>query len=99
MKNKINLQTYNINDLKAKYLKGEVLKEYQALEPLIEIKSKMLQARNDAKLTQEDVAKALNTYVSNISRLESSSSSPSLNTLMKYAQACGKKLKIDFVDR
>lgn len=100
MKNKddMNLQTYSVAELKKKYLQGDILKEYKKLEPLIDIKAKMIQARLDAQLTQKDLAESMDTYVSNISRLEKSQKYPNIETLIKYAQACGKKLKIEFVD-
>lgn len=97
-KDKINLQTYSIEELKQKYLKGDILKEYKKIEPLIDIKAKMIQVRLDAQLTQKDLAKSMDTYVSNISRLEKSQKYPNIETLIKYANACGKKLKIEFVD-
>jgi len=68
--------------------------EYAALEVL-------LSARKMAGLTQEELADRMGTTKSAISRLESSlrneKHSPSFATLKKYANACGKKLVVQFV--
>ena len=68
--------------------------EYAALETL-------LSARKTAGLTQEELANRMGTTKSAISRLESSlrneKHSPSFATLKKYANACGKKLVVQFV--
>lgn len=68
--------------------------EYAALEAL-------LSARKMAGLTQEELADRMGTTKSAISRLESSlrneKHSPSFATLKKYANACGKKLVVQFV--
>ncbi|MBD1208918.1 MAG: helix-turn-helix transcriptional regulator, partial [Ignavibacteria bacterium] len=52
------------------------------------------QAREAAGLTQEIVAKELQTTKSAISRLESHAENVRLSTLRKYAQAIGKSLHI-----
>jgi hypothetical protein len=68
--------------------------EYAALEGL-------LSARKTAGLTQKELADRMGTTKSAISRLESSlrneKHSPSFATLKKYANACGKKLVVQFV--
>ena len=74
----------------------EVKEEYKNLKPIFEIKKQLIQARLKKGLTQEEVAKRMNTSKSNISRLESLNSKyvPNLMTLLKYANALG--CKIDF---
>ena len=56
----------------------------------------LLKARQAAGLTQADVAARMGTQAPAVARLERSLAtgkhSPSLATLRKYAQACGKKL-------
>ncbi len=53
------------------------------------------QARKDAGLTQEQVAKKLNTGKSAISRIENHAEDIRLSTLINYAQAIGKSLKLE----
>ena len=53
------------------------------------------QARLDAGLTQEQVAKKLKTGKSAISRIENHAEDIRLSTLVNYAQALGKSLKVE----
>ena len=58
----------------------------------------LLRARHDAGLTQAQVAERMGTQPPAIARLERSLAtgkhSPSLATLRKYVQACGKDLEL-----
>lgn len=58
----------------------------------------LLKARHDAGLTQAQVAERMGTQPPAIARLERSLAtgkhSPSLATLRKYAQACGRALEL-----
>lgn len=58
----------------------------------------LLKARHDAGLTQAQVAERMGTQPSAIARLERSLAtgkhSPSLATLRKYAEACGRALEL-----
>jgi len=88
--------------LKEKALrKTLVRKEYEALKPEFNLLREMLKARNDAGLSQADVAERMGTKAPAITRLESSLSSgrhsPSIATLKKYAEAVGCHLEIKFV--
>lgn len=60
----------------------------------------MLAARRAAGLSQADVAERMGTKAPAITRLERALAtgrhSPSVETLRKYAAACGKKLVISF---
>ena len=61
----------------------------------------LLKARREAGLTQADVAKKMGTQPPSVARLERSLAtgkhSPSISTLRKYAQACGKRLVVEVV--
>jgi DNA-binding XRE family transcriptional regulator len=80
---------------------SEVREEYEKLKPIYELRKQLIALRNEAGLTQEDLAERLHTKKSNISRLESvsSKSSPRLSTIEEYAHAMGYEVKIDFVPR
>ncbi|WP_333997915.1 helix-turn-helix transcriptional regulator [Burkholderia cepacia] len=60
----------------------------------------MLAARHAAGLSQADVAERMGTQAPAVTRLEralaTGKHSPSIDTLRKYAAACGKKLMISF---
>ncbi|MBI3525678.1 MAG: helix-turn-helix transcriptional regulator [Betaproteobacteria bacterium] len=74
---------------------------YDALEDEFAALGALLHARKDAGLTQADVAARMGVSQPVLARIESSlgsrKHSPSLSTLRKYADACGKKLVIQMV--
>lgn len=51
-------------------------------------------AREESGLTQEELAKKLNTKKSAISRIENHAEDIRLSTLEKFAEALGRKLKL-----
>jgi HTH-type transcriptional regulator / antitoxin HipB len=55
-------------------------------------------AREDAGMTQEELAQKLGTKKTAISRIENHAEDIRLSTLEKYASAFGKKLKLRLVD-
>lgn len=61
-----------------------------------QIKRSLIQARIDAGLTQKELAEKSGVRQSNISRIESGSVIPTLQTLNAIAKGTGKKLKISF---
>ena len=74
----------------------EFQKEYEALRPEYEAMRALIGARLESNLTQEQLAQASGVRQSNISRIESGSCSPTVETLQKLAAAMGKKLRIRF---
>lgn len=74
----------------------EFKKEYDALEPEFEIIQAMIDARKDAGLTQQELAKRTGIAQSDISKLERGNANPSLRTLRRLATGMGKKLHIQF---
>ncbi len=78
---------------------AEFKNAYEALTPEYELRKQLILMRKKAGLTQEELAKKLNTKKSNISRLENfmSKSSPKLSTIQAYAKATGHEMKIEFV--
>ena len=77
----------------------EFSKEYKALEPEYKLASALIQLRLSKDLTQEQLAKLLNTKQESIARLESGTSLPSLSTVKKVANALGTELEINFLPR
>lgn len=73
---------------------------YERKHREIEIALLMREAREKARLTQNDVAERMHTTRSAIARLESLGTgrhSPSIETLLKYAQALGYTVNIKLV--
>ncbi len=71
---------------------------YDALEDEFTALAALLQARKEAGLTQAQLAARMGIKQSALARIESSLASqkhsPTLATLRKYAEACGKRLEI-----
>ena len=76
-------------------------KEYDALESEFTLFDELLKARNNAGLTQAEVAERMGTKTPAIARLESGGGSkkhsPSMATLLKYAEAVDCGLEIKFI--
>ncbi len=84
-------------DLHRKWLLDpEYLAAYEALEEEFELASAIIQTRNGAGLTQEQLAEKMNTSQAAVARLESGRAMPSTRTLEKFAEATGTRLKISF---
>ncbi|MDB5551261.1 MAG: family transcriptional regulator [Rhizobium sp.] len=69
---------------------------YDALEEEFALAEALIKARAEARMTQEDVAKAMGTTQAVIARLESGRTMPSTRTLQRFAEATGTKLRIRF---
>ncbi len=87
------------DELKQSVLNDEEMRiEYEAFKLQLELAAQMKKSRENAHLTQEDIANKLHTQKSVIARLEAgggrSKHSPSLKTLVKYALAIGYNLEI-----
>ena len=89
-----------MSDLK-KYIKKrkrtdkEFAKNYEEGFENFKIGVMLRQARESEGLTQEEIAKKLNTKKSAISRIENHSEDIRLSTLRKYAEALGKEIRLE----
>ena len=72
----------------------EFRKEYEALEPEYKLASALIRLRLAKGLTQEQLAKFLNTKQESIARLESGGSLPSLSTVKRVAEALDADVEI-----
>ena len=87
----------DVNDLFEKWKKDpEFLKEYEALEEEFSLASALIAARANADMTQQDVAKKMETSQSYIAKLEGGEVSPTMKALKRYAAATGSRIKIVF---
>jgi ribosome-binding protein aMBF1 (putative translation factor) len=86
-----------VKDLHQKWMKSVEYREaYEALGPKFELARAVIDARVTAGLTQEQLAKRMETTQSVIARLESGRTRPSTQTLERLAAATGTRLKISF---
>ena len=75
----------------------EFAAEYEKLRPEYEAIRAIIGARAERNMTQEDLAAITGIRKSNIDRIESGISSPTIDTLARLAAGLGKRLKIEFV--
>lgn len=75
----------------------EFAAEYEAQKPEYEAIRAVIAARMEQHMTQKDLAERTGIRQSNISRIESGSTSPTVETLARIAAGLGKQLKIDFI--
>lgn len=72
---------------------------YQALDDEFGVLDMLLRARKEAGLTQAEVAQRMGIAPASLARIEASVASrkhaPSLSTLRRYAEACGKRLALE----
>ena len=76
--------------------KPSYVKAYDALSDEFAVAEALIDARANANLRQEDVARRMKTSQTAVARLESGRGNPSLSTLRKYAKATGTKLRVSF---
>ena len=76
--------------VKSTFFANQYEEEYEKFK----IGAILRQAREDAGITQEEIAKKLNTQKSAISRIENHADDIRLSTLKMYAEALGKKLHL-----
>ena len=69
--------------------------EYKALGEEYNVAREIIHARMKAKLTQKELAEKIGTRQSNVSRIESGNSNPSIAMLKRIAEATGTKLQVE----
>ena len=97
--------TYNyvmktLNDMLEKQLKDEEFrKEYETIQPEIDIIKALVDARNSLNLTQKELAERTGINQADISKIENGTRNPSLNLLKRLADGMGMTLKIEFIPK
>jgi len=74
----------------------EYISQFEALDEEFALVRALLNARIKAHLTQEELAKRMETSQATIARLETGKRMPSTRTLKRFAKATGTRLKIIF---
>ena len=77
----------------------EFKKEWDNLEPEMEVVRAMIKARTAQNLTQKDLAEKTGINQANISKLENGNMNPSLKLLKRLADGLGMNLRIEFVPK
>lgn len=77
----------------------EFKKEWDNLEPEMEVVRAMIKARTAQNLTQKELAEKTGINQANISKLENGNMNPSLKLLKRLADGLGMNLRIEFVPK
>ncbi|MBQ9488646.1 MAG: helix-turn-helix transcriptional regulator [Lachnospiraceae bacterium] len=89
-----------LNDMLSEQMKNEGFrKEYEAIQPEMEVIRAILEARTSQNLTQKELAERTGIHQSDISKLENGTRNPSVNLLRRLAEGMGMTLKIEFVPK
>ena len=75
----------------------EFVKEYNAIQPEVNITRAILDARINAGMTQVELSQKSGISQADISRLEKGTRNPSLNLLKRLAEAMDSTLSIEFI--
>jgi transcriptional regulator with XRE-family HTH domain len=88
------------NDMLEKQMQdAEFRKEYEAIQPEMDVIRAIVDARNSQNLTQKELAERTGINQADISKIENGTRNPSLNLLKRLADGMGMALKIEFVPK
>ena len=75
------------------------VKEYEAIQPEMDIIRAMIDARTAQHLTQKELAERTGINQADISKLENGTRNPTINLLKRLAEGMDMTLKIEFVPK
>lgn len=88
------------DDMLAEQLKDEKFKkEYEAIQPEMDVIRAIVDARTSQNLTQKELAERTGINQADISKLENGTRNPSIKLLKRLAEGMGMILKIEFVPK
>ena len=89
-----------LNNMLSEQLKDEEFrKEYEAIQPEMDVIRAIVDARISQNLTQKELAERTGINQADISKLENGTRNPSVNLLKRLADGMGMALKIEFVPK
>lgn len=77
----------------------EFRKEYEAIQPEMDVIRAIVDARTSQNLTQKELAERTGINQADISKLENGTRNPSVNLLKRLAEGMGMTLRIEFVPK
>ena len=77
----------------------EFVREWEAIQPELDIMRAIIDARASQNLTQKELAERTGINQADISKLENGTRNPSINLLKRLADGLGMTLKIEFVPK
>uniref|UniRef100_I5AQG9 Putative transcriptional regulator with C-terminal CBS domains n=1 Tax=Eubacterium cellulosolvens (strain ATCC 43171 / JCM 9499 / 6) TaxID=633697 RepID=I5AQG9_EUBC6 len=89
-----------LNHMLSEQLKNdEFRREYEAIQPEMDVIRAIVDARTSQNLTQKELAERTGINQADISKLENGTRNPSVNLLKRLAEGMGMTLKIEFVPK
>ena len=89
-----------LNEMLSEEMKNdEFRKEYEAIQPELDVIRAMVDARNSVNMTQKELSERTGISLADISKIENGTRNPSLNLLKRLAEGMGMTLKIEFVPK
>ena len=89
-----------LDDMLSEQLKDEEFrKEFEAIQPELDVIRAIVDARASLNLTQSDLAKRTGINQADISKLENGTRNPTVKLLKKLADGMNMDLKIEFVPK
>ena len=87
------------DSLKKRMEDEDFRKEYENIQPEMDIIRAMVKARKEQNITQAELSARTGINQGDISRLERGTRNPSLNMLKRLANGLGMQLKIEFLPK
>lgn len=88
------------DDMLSKQLQDDAFrKEYEAIQPEMDVIKAIVDARTSQNMTQKELAERTGINQADISKLENGTRNPSVNLLKRLADGLGMVLKIEFVPK
>jgi transcriptional regulator with XRE-family HTH domain len=78
---------------------AEFAKEYEAIQPELNVIRAIVDARTSQNMTQKELAKRTGINQADISKLENGTRNPSVSLLKRLADGMNMALKIEFVPK
>ncbi|MCX4376256.1 MAG: helix-turn-helix transcriptional regulator [Lachnospiraceae bacterium] len=89
-----------LNEFKSEQMQNpEFVKEYETVQPEMDVIRAIIDARTSQNLTQKQLAERTGINQADISKLENGTRNPSLNLLKRLADGMGMVLKIEFIPK
>ena len=90
----------SFDDMLSKQLQDEEFrKEYEAIQPEMDVIRAIVDARTSQNMTQKELAERTGINQADISKLENGTRNPSINLLKRLAEGMGMTLKIEFIPK
>ena len=89
-----------LQELKKKQMENpEFVKEYEAIQPEMDVIRAIVDARTSQNITQKELAERTGINQADISKLENGTRNPSVALLKRLAEGMDMALKIEFIPK